>query len=124
MKILSLLLPIALAGCAHTSQQDLLAQEAKCLDAGGEWTPPEVMYPDLKIDRYTKSWFVCRLPTTDAGTACKGQGKECQGQCVAPAGSKLGQVIETGICSAHQREPHGTLVVWGGRVHDGYPILY
>jgi len=123
MRILALFLAVAATGCAHTSAPDPLVLQARCLEAGGDWTPPEVMYPDLKLNRYTKLWFVCRLPTTDAGTVCTGVGKECQGECVAPPGAKLGQAIDSGICSAHQREPNGTLVVWGGRVREGYPIL-
>jgi hypothetical protein len=124
MKSIAMLLAIGVCGCAHSPQPDALALQAKCVEAGGEWTPPQVMYPDLKITKYTAAWFVCRLRTTDAGLACTGSGKECQGECVAPPGAKLGQPIASGICSVHNREPNGTLVVWGGRVHDGYPILY
>ena len=123
MNYTGIALALLISGCAHTAPSELLARQEQCHAQGGEWTAPEVMYPELKLNSHTKTWYVCRLPTTDAGVACSGDGKECQGHCLAPPGSKLGEEIEQGICSAHQRVPNGTLVFWGGRVHNGYPIL-
>jgi hypothetical protein len=121
---LAFMLAIVLSGCASSSQKADIAAEERCLDSGGEWIPIEIQHPNMKLDAHANSLHICRLPTSDAGTVCTGPREPCQGDCLAPAGAKLGQEIATGVCSAHQTEPDGTLVIWGGRVHDGYPVLY
>jgi hypothetical protein len=120
----ALILALALSGCAFSSQKADIAAERQCLAGGGEWIPIEIQHPGLKLEDHSRSLHICRLPTTDAGMVCTGPREPCQGECLAPRGAKLGQEVATGICSAHQMEPDGTLVIWGGHVHDGYPILY
>jgi hypothetical protein len=124
MRICALMLAIGFCGCAH-APPDAVALEAKCTDEGGEWTSLQVMHPSWTPDSYFNPPFVCRLPSNDAGAVCGGPSeKTCQGVCLAPPGAKLGEKLATGVCSAHRAEPDGTLVVWGGRVHDRYPNLY
>ena len=88
----------------------------ECAAQGGDWTSFVVLYPQSKLSGLDKRRYICNMRAIDAGKACSDKG-QCQGLCIAPATSAVGQAI-TGQCSANVLVPDGTRFIGDGLVLD------
>ena len=116
LKIATMLFSIVgLAACVPSAERPLAETAASCSNSGGDWTPWVALYPAALLNERDTKGSMCNLRTPDSGKACTDRIGQCQGVCVAPAGSSAGQ-FATGTCSAHFHVPQSVLLLERGRV--------
>lgn len=115
--IIVILAALSVSACAHMQQTSLPKTAAECAAVGGDWTSSITLYPQQELSTRDKNRYICNMRTPDAGRPCSDRINQCQGLCVAPIGSVIGEPA-TGHCSANVLLPEGTLLIGSGVVLD------
>jgi hypothetical protein len=118
LRVLAIILGVLIvAACAHAPRQEPMPKSAaECSARGGDWTSFVALYPRSELSTLDKRRYICNMRTNDGGNICSDRA-QCQGLCIAPATSVVGQTI-TGQCSVNVLVPESTRFVGNGVVLD------
>lgn len=113
--VICVMLPLSIAACSYFSSNGLASNMRECVAQGGDWTSFELLYRDRHLSNRDSHRFYCNMRTTDAGKICTGRINQCEGYCLAPGGTKVGE-LAAGRCSTNVVVPDDLLLIENGKV--------